>query len=184
MFWPITKRLELFFPMIAMSGTKIFFNFIRVSCSHPNQWFAFPTKILRNFFSRIMLPDYKAAVVKCRDLITGFEVRKEREIIDSKNNGSFYRHVNKRLSNGRGIGTHIDASGSPVTNDKEKANLFNNYYGSVCTTDNGDIPTVNKIVPDNVALYDIDFNRNDVLRTLKKIKPNESSGPDNLPLSF
>ena len=59
--------------------------------------------------------------VKCRDLITGFEVRKEREIINSKNNGTFYRHVNKRLSNGICIGTLMDASGSPVTNDKEKA---------------------------------------------------------------
>ena len=105
----------------------------------------------------------------------------EKEIINYKNYGSFYRHVNKRLSNGRGMGTLIDASGSPATNDK-KANLFNNYFGSVCiTTDNGDILTVNKIVPDNVVLDDIDFNRNAVLRALKKIKPNESSGPDNLP---
>ena len=79
---------------------------------------------------------YKAAEVKCHDLITGFEVRKEREIINSKNNGSFYRHVNKHLSNGRGTGTLVDVSGSPVTNDKKKANLFNNYFGSVYMTDN------------------------------------------------
>ena len=126
---------------------------------------------------------YKAAEVKCRDMITGFEVRKEREIIHSKNNGSFFRHVNDCLSNGRGTGTLIDA-GSPVTNDKEKTNLFNNYFSSVCTKDNGDIPAVNKIVLDNVALDDIVFNRNTVLRALKKIKPNESSGPDNLPIVF
>ena len=79
---------------------------------------------------------YKAVEVKCRDLITEFEVRKEREIINSKNNGSFYRHVNKRVSNGRVIGTPIDVSGSPLPNDKEKANLFKNYFGSVCTTGN------------------------------------------------
>ena len=88
------------------------------------------------------------------------------------------------MSNGSGIDTLIDASGSPVTNEQEKAKLFNNYFGSICTTDNGDIPTVNKIVPDNVALDDIDFNRNAVLHALKKIKPNESSGPDNLPPVF
>ena len=88
------------------------------------------------------------------------------------------------MSNGRGIDTLIDASGSHVTIDKEKANLFSYYFGSVCTTDNGDIPAVNKIVPDNVALDDIDFNRNAVLRALWKIKPNESIGPDNLTLSF
>ena len=69
-------------------------------------------------------------------------------------------------------------------NDKEKANLFNNYFASVCTTDNGDIPAVKKIVPDSVALDDIDFNRNVVLRALKKIKLSESSGPDNLPPVF
>ena len=58
-------------------------------------------------------------------------MKKEREIINTKNNGTFYRHVKKRLSNGIGTGTLIDASGSPVTNDKEKANLFNNYFGSL-----------------------------------------------------
>ena len=73
----------------------------------------------QNLLDTNILLAYKAAEVKCRDLIPGFEVRKEREIINSKNNGSFDRHVNKRLSNGRGIGTLIDASGSPVTNDKE-----------------------------------------------------------------
>ena len=56
-------------------------------------------------FDTNILLAYKAAEVKCSYLITGFEVRKEREIINSKNNGSFYRHVNKRLSNGRGTGT-------------------------------------------------------------------------------
>ena len=50
---------------------------------------------------------------------------------NSKNNDFFYRPVNKRLSKGRGISTLIDASGSPVTNDKEEATLFNNYFGSV-----------------------------------------------------
>ena len=107
----------------------------------------------------------------------------KRKIINSKNNGTFYRHVNKRLSNGRGIGTLIDASGLPFTNDK-KANLFNKYFGSICATDNGDIPTVNKIVPNIVVPDDIDFNRNSVLCALKKIKPNESSRPDNFPRFF
>ena len=102
-------------------------------------------------------------------------MRKEREIINSKNNGTFYRHVNKRLSNGRSIGTVVDAPGSPVTNDKEMAHLV-----SVCRTDNGDISMVNGIVSDNVALYDIDFNRNSVFRALKKINPNKSIGSDNL----
>ena len=36
-----------------------------------------------------ILLGYKAAEVKCSDLITGFDVRKEREVINSKNNGSF-----------------------------------------------------------------------------------------------
>ena len=64
----------------------------------------------QNTLDTNILLAYEAAEVKCCDLITGFEVRKEREIMNSKNNGSFYRHVNKRLSNGRGTGTLIDAS--------------------------------------------------------------------------
>ena len=104
-------------------------------------------------------------------------MRKEREIIYLKNNGTFYRHVNKRSSSGIGIGNLIFESGSPVTHDK-KANLFNNYFGSVCTTDNGDISTENKIVPDNVALDNVDFNRNSVLRALKKrLSPMNQAGP-------
>ena len=88
------------------------------------------------------------------------------------------------MSNGKGIATLIDASGSPATNDKEKANLFNNYFGSVCTTDDGDIPTINKIVPDNVSLDDTDFNWNSVLRALQRLSPTNIAGPIISPLCF
>ena len=48
-------------------------------------------------------------------------------------------------------------------------------------TDIGNIPTVNRIVSDNVALHNVDFNHDSILRAFRKIKTNESIGPDNLP---
>ena len=89
------------------------------------------------------------------------------------------------MSNGRGIGTLIDASDSPVNNDKEKANLLKNYYFLLGMYDRQWwCSTVNWIVPANAALDDIDFKRDPVLRALKKIKPNESSGSDDLSTVF
>jgi hypothetical protein len=47
---------------------------------------------------------YKQAEACCRALITKHEIRRENYVIQSNNLDKFYRFVNRRLSNKKGIG--------------------------------------------------------------------------------
>ena len=47
---------------------------------------------------------YKQAEARCRDLISKHETKRENDVIKSNNLGKFYRFVNRRLSNKKGIG--------------------------------------------------------------------------------
>jgi hypothetical protein len=86
---------------------------------------------------------YRAITEKCRDLFVEEQRVKENKIITSNNLGAFYNHVNRRLSNHKGIGPLKDTNGNFVFNDNERANIFNNYFCSVCTVDNHVMPVFN-----------------------------------------
>jgi len=61
--------------------------------------------------------------------------------INGGNLGKFYRFVNSRLSNKRGVGILKDTNGVHLTSDSERAELLNNYYCSACTHDDGISPS-------------------------------------------
>jgi len=58
-------------------------------------------------------------------------MKKENAVIESKNLGTFYKFVNKRLKYRNVIGALVDDCGNIITNDDEKAKLFNDYFASV-----------------------------------------------------
>jgi len=74
---------------------------------------------------------YRDCSNKWRHEIHSFEMEKEDEVIKSNNLGTFYKFVNKRLKYRNVIGALVDDSGNIITNDDDKANLFNDYFGSV-----------------------------------------------------
>ena len=45
------------------------------------------------------------------------------------------------------IGTIVDDHGNLVVSDYAKANMFNTYYASVGTVDNGDVPDISSTNP-------------------------------------
>ena len=49
----------------------------------------------------------------------------------------------------------MDKSGSPITNDQDKANAFNTYFSSVGVPDNGVIPSCNDVRLCKFAVYSI-----------------------------
>ena len=61
------------------------------------------------------------------------------KVIEAENMGTFYNyvHVSKRTTYRSGIGAVLDNDGDIVTDDKAKAELFNEYFASVGTVDNG-----------------------------------------------
>ena len=105
----------------------------------------------------------------------------ERRIVNSNNVGSFYRHINKRMSCRSGVGVLRSTDGADAISDLEKAEILNNHFASVCTANNGIFPQFNRLVDDNVELSNIEFTPASVTRAIKKLKSNLSSGPDGLP---
>jgi len=76
--------------------------------------------------------------MECRQLINGFEARREAAVTDSNNLGEFYRFVNKKLSCKSGVGALFDpATNKSVLADQDKATLLNDYFSSVGVKDNG-----------------------------------------------
>jgi len=73
----------------------------------------------------------------------------------------------------------IDKSGSPITNDHEKANAFNNHFSSVSVVDNDAVPPCSN-VPLCCILDNINISAKDVIQSVNKLKTNSSCGPDGL----
>jgi len=80
--------------------------------------------------------------VECRRCLSTrkYELEREQHIIESGSTCNFYRYVNSKLLCSSGVGCLFDHNGLPVTQDSSKANIFNNYFASVCINDDGKLP--------------------------------------------
>ena len=73
-----------------------------------------------------------------------------------------------------------DDAGNLVTNDKEKANLMNQYYSSVFTKeDMSNLPNFEERVFDH-PLSEFDITPEMVKKKLEKLNPSKSPGPDGM----
>ena len=124
---------------------------------------------------------YLDCVHQWRSLIQQQELLTEQRIIDANNLGTFYRFVNKRISNRAGIGTVLE-NGVELTDDHDKARAFNSYFASVGCHDNNNTP-VCPVKTDNF-LESVEFNATNVLAAINKLKSNLTCGPDGLPPLF
>ena len=111
---------------------------------------------------------YRAVDLKCRNLLRDYETKREQKVIERNNAGCFYRFVNNKLSCKRGLGALSDNKGGVIVSDAERADLLNNYFSSVCTTDNGTMPTVERSVPADVEIESIEFTPSKVHAAIKK----------------
>ena len=127
---------------------------------------------------------YKAAHYKCKLMIHRYEIKQEQKVIENNNTGSFYAFINKKLSCKKGVGALRDEQGNTIISDESRADLLNDYFSSVCTTDDGAQPTVTRAVPDSASIDSVNFTPLKVLTAIKKLKPSKSSGPDTLPSSL
>ena len=104
----------------------------------------------------------------------------EKKIIDCNNVGSFYKFANNKLSCTIGIGPIQNNDGTITNDDHEKSEMFNTYYSSVWTDDNGILPDFPRRVPNDTNIADIVFTSSNVLKQLKNLKVNSSAGPDGI----
>ena len=70
--------------------------------------------------------------------------------------GTFYRFVNGKLSCKSGVGPLKTPSGEMIVDDG-KAELLSNYFASVFTVDDGNLPEFSRRVDDDVCIDDIVF---------------------------
>ena len=71
--------------------------------------------------------------------------------------------------------------GKLITSPLGKANIFNQYFASVFTVDDGRTPVCNLKTHNNCKLSNVEFSPWKVHKALRSLKPKYSYGPDGLP---
>jgi hypothetical protein len=115
---------------------------------------------------------YLSVSKQTKDAIHQHYLSQERSILTSKNNGLFYRFVNKRLKNVKDL---------CVSHEEESAlaTEFNTYFSSVFTNDNNFTPVFTKR-SDNKMSDIVAFDNTSIITAINKLNPKFSSGPDGL----
>jgi len=142
--------------------------------------------VLWKRWSMSKLPDHKRAykeyTVKCKNAIASFQRDKELQLINDNNLGKFYRYVNKKLGSSKSNHPITDpVSNVLITDDTEIANVFNKYFGSVFTDDDGLMPNIANRTGNDIYIDSVDFSVEAVRTCLSRVKPSTSYGPDGFP---
>lgn len=115
-------------------------------------------------------------------LIKNFYAEKERKLLQTNDLHHFYNFVNTRLKNKSKIPDVLHNDSQILRDDNDKANLFNSFFSTVFTTDNR---IIDNLVPKKVPkIGNIVFTTELVKKTLQKLKPTFSVGPDSLNAFF
>jgi len=126
---------------------------------------------------------YKSVANKCIQALNKYHAAKELQLIRKNNLGSFYNFINKKLKTNTFINT-IRSPGDLITNSKYQTSIFNNYFASVFTNDDGVRPTPSinpRVGTQNTFIDSVEFTSECVFNALKHLKPTTSSGPDGIP---
>ncbi|MEW8545737.1 MAG: endonuclease/exonuclease/phosphatase family protein, partial [Candidatus Thiodiazotropha sp.] len=92
----------------------------------------------------------------------------------------FWRYVSDKSKTKVNVGQLMTVNGHFTSNDKEKAEVLNNYFASVFTIENQ--TRIPQFAERNFQhpLEDIIINESIVRRTIASIKPSKSQGPDSI----
>jgi len=106
----------------------------------------------------------------------------EQHIVDAYNLGAFYLFVITRISNRSTVGAIVDES-LILTDNKNKANAFNEYFSSVGIADNGLINYCRDLQLTDV-LDSVTFTEVEVANSIDRLKCNLSAGLEDLPQCY
>lgn len=95
-----------------------------------------------------------------------------------QNPKAIFKYINGKLKT-RGDITELETDRGRVTSDGDKANVLNNFFSSVFTQENEDIPTCTR-VSEEMRVPDFEITTADVEAKLKKLKVDKAAGPDSL----
>ena len=120
-----------------------------------------------------------------RDAKVTFDESKLQLLINEEKNSKQWWKVLKQVNNCGPANDSIpplDTAGSVVTDNREKANVFNNFFLEASKLDdaNTDIPCARRVLDYNL-LTDIVITENEVLDQLSILDSSKSYGPDQVP---
>ena len=140
---------------------------------------------LRDNPTVVLKQSYTKVAYECKLAIHDFDARRESHVLESNNLGAFYKFVNNKLGNNRGIAPLHDSHGKLIVSDVDKANLINNYLQSVFTCDNHSLPDFpTRLPPNSPGICDVTISPIIVHRIIRKLKINSAAGPDGIPPIF
>ncbi|KAK3753459.1 hypothetical protein RRG08_056351 [Elysia crispata] len=111
------------------------------------------------------------------------KIRLEKTVAEQakRNPKSFWSYVKAKTSTRSGIGDLKRDDGTIASTDKEKAQVFNDFFQSVFTEEpDGELPKAPQF-PFNSPLTNIDFKTEDIRKLLTKLKSGKAAGPDDIP---
>ena len=125
-----------------------------------------------------MYEDYKKQLKIYKAKIKEFFCKTEEKILQDASIRKYWNYVRRKTRAFSGVPS-LNQNGICVTDDRTKANLFNDFFCSVFTKDDGKIPSLPPA--SNVEVTDILFDVTDVFDLLQSQSTKLSCGPDNIP---
>ena len=140
---------------------------------------------LKLSYSQDLFSKYSNITSECKLAIYKFDASREDKLLNANNLGAFYKFINNKIGNKSSIPPLKNSSNVLLTSDLDRANLLNEYFQSVFTSDNGSTPHFpSRILSDNNGMSDVEITPDIILSILKKLKTNSAAGPDGLPPIF
>ena len=123
--------------------------------------------------------NYKKLTEKYKTAVNDYNDLCENEIMSSGKVNDFYKYVKSKIKARSQIPPLLNENNIEISDDLNKAELFNAYFASVFTVDDGNLPDFTRNAIGN--LDTIPLSVNEVLSTLKNLPNKLSRTPDCLP---
>jgi len=180
----VHKAIEMFVPSVEVRNSNAsrclknkYPSHIRALCARKRcVW----KQMKRNRGNDVLCARYKQLAYEYKAAVRNYESKREIELIDSRNVGTFYKYVNKRLHNSNASSV-LEDSGSFVAVDHEKAEVFNSYFNSVNVDDDGLLPDFPRRAKANVSLDAVQFTEEKIHKFIRKLKPKLTCDPEGFP---
>ena len=121
---------------------------------------------------------------KCKKEIKKAKKKHERKIAEDckENPKTFWKYVQEQTKAKQGISALKDQDGELKTAEDQKADILNDFFTSVYTTDSTEVPYLEECSKSyGIGLSDIVVTPEAVENKLKQLNPTKAQGPDKIP---
>ena len=128
---------------------------------------------------------YRRVANECKQAILNYDIACEERILKANSLGKFFRFVNNKIGRKSGIAPLLDQNGCFQCSDQAKADLLNQYFYSVFTHDNGQLPEFkSRVAANDPGICDVIITPGVIRKFILKLKSSTGAGPDGLPACF